>query len=72
MTVQQILTYEAKAKSSLLYHGYELENTEPELLVIKEYGYKFHHQLMYIKHMFIMNIIDGIKIKFLGKKPFDE
>ena len=72
MTPQQILTYEAIAKNSLQYHNYELINSESKLSVAKAFGYKLHHQLVYIKHMFVMNVIDGFKIKFLGKKPFDE
>jgi len=72
MTNQQILTYEAIAKSSLLYHQYEVMNPESKLSSLKVFGYKLHHQLKYIKHMFVMNVIDEIKIKFFGKKPFNE
>lgn len=72
MTQTQISTYEARAKGSLQYHGYELTNAESHLSSLKVFGYKFHHQLMYLKHMFIMNVVDGIKIKFLGKQPFNE
>jgi len=72
MTQQQISTYEAKAKNSLLYHNYELMNPESQLSAVKVFGYKLHHQLAYLKHMFVMNVIDGIKIKFLGKSPFNK
>jgi len=72
MTPQQISTYEAQAKSSLLTHNYELINPEPRLSALKVFGYKLHHQLLYLKHMFEMNVIDGFKIKFLGKQPFNE
>ncbi len=72
MTPQQISIYEATAKSSLLYHNYELKNSEPKLSPFKVFCYNSHHYLMYLKHMFVMNVIDGIKIKFLGKQPFNE
>ena len=72
MTPQQISTYEAKASSSLKYHGYELTTPNAELSTLKAFGYKVHHQLIYIKQMFVMNVVDGIKIKFFGKQPFNE
>ena len=72
MTPQQILTYEAVAKCSLLYHNYKLVNPEPQLPDSKVFGYKLHDRFMYLKHMFVMNVIDGMKIKFLGKQPFNE
>jgi len=72
MTPKQIETYEAQAKKSLLYHQYELINPEAKLSAIQVFGYKLHHQLMFAKHMFVMNVIDGIKIKFFDKQPFNE
>tara|TARA_R110001592_G_C13180877_1_gene750873 strand:+ start:1402 stop:2331 length:930 start_codon:yes stop_codon:yes gene_type:complete len=72
MTSQQISIYEATAKSSLLYHNYELMDPESQLSALKVFGYKLHHQLLFLKHMFVMNVIDGLKIKFLGKQPFNE
>jgi hypothetical protein len=72
MTSKQIEIYEATAKKSLLFHQYELINTRSKVSVFQVFGYKVHHQFVYAKHMFVMNVIDGIKIKFFGKKPFNE
>jgi hypothetical protein len=72
MTSKQIEVYEAIAKESLLNHQYELINPQAKLPTLKKIGYKFHHQFIYAKHMFVMNVIDGIKIKFFGKQPFNE
>ena len=72
MTSKQIEIYEATAKKSLLFHQYELINTRSKLSVFQVFGYKVHHQFVYAKHMFVMNVIDGIKIKFFGKHPFNE
>jgi hypothetical protein len=72
MNYKQIEIYEAKAKNSLLYHQYELTNQEAKLSLLNVCWYKLHHQLVYAKHLFIMNVIDGIKIKLFGKQPFNE
>ncbi len=72
MTHQQISTYEVKAKNSLLCHEYKLTQPNAHLPSIKIFFYQLHHQLLYAKHMFVMNVIDGFKIKVLGKQPFNE
>jgi hypothetical protein len=72
MTEKQISVYEAVAKSTLALHQYEVISPNAALSLIKVLAYKIHHFINYAKHMFEINVIDGIKIKFFGKQPFNK
>jgi hypothetical protein len=72
MTKKQISVYEAVAEKTLTYHQYEVISSGSKLSLIKVFAYKIHHFINYAKHMFEMNVVDGIKIKFFGKLPFNE
>jgi hypothetical protein len=72
MTPKQISVFESVAKESLEENGYELIKPYKKLNKIQAVIYLSHHNFLQAKNLFVMNVIDGIKIKFFGKQPFNE
>mgnify|MGYP000011429180 CR=1 FL=1 len=72
MSKKDIEIYEAVAGKDLALHGYEVNDAAKPLSGMQIAYYKLHDFALWSKHMFVQNIIDGIKIKFFGKQPFNQ
>lgn len=72
MTNNQIRQFEALAKPTLSRLGYSVVNTHPKLYPLEHFFAKSHNLVK--KWLFLVNtnLIDGFKIRFLGKEPFNE
>lgn len=72
MTKRQIRVFESIAGQTLGKFGYELSSEQKPVPVFWGYIYQLHNFLLRLKFLFVINVIDGFKIKFLGKQPFAE
>jgi hypothetical protein len=72
MTPRQINTFDRIASKTLKRFGYEQTTEEEPVSSIWKIIYFSHNALFRIRYLFILNVIDGIKIKFFGKEPFAE
>jgi len=72
MSTFQIRIFESLAGNSLKKFGYETAYKEQKVSLIYRLGYMCHNLFFRIRHLFIINVIDFFKIKFLGKQPFSE
>lgn len=73
MSSHQIEVFDSIAAETLKKHGYETSvpsiKSIPTLWVAL---YTIHNYYFRARHLFIINIIDTIKIRFFGKPPFGE
>ena len=72
MSATQIEVYESVAGDVLNAHGYELMTKNASIGSVKRKLYHLHDRVLWLKHMFVQNVIDGILIKFFGKQPFNK
>lgn len=72
MTNSQIRQFEAIAKPTLSRLGYSSINTHPKLYPFEHTLAKSHNFVRRWIFLVNTNLIDGFKIRFLGKEPFDE
>lgn len=72
MTQGQIRQFEAIAKPTLIRLGYSVVNTYPKLYPFEYSLSKLHSFAHKSIFLFKTNVIDGFKIRFLGKEPFNE
>ena len=72
MTIRQIKTFDKMASDTLKRFDYEISAEQGEVSLIWRAIYFLHNVVFRIRHLFIINVIDGIKIKFFGKEPFAE
>jgi hypothetical protein len=72
MTARQIDTFDKIASNTLKRFNYEISAEEGEVSLIWKVVYFSHNLIFRVRHLFIINVIDGIKIKFFGKEPFAE
>lgn len=68
----QIQIFENMASGTLRKFGYETSHEEKNIFFLYKLGYKLHNLVYRARHLFIVNVIDTFKIKFLGKSPFAE
>jgi hypothetical protein len=72
LSANQIKIFDFVAADTLNRFGYETLNSPQTLNPISKLIYRLHNKVVWFKFMFDSNIIDGIKIRFLGKEPFAE
>ena len=72
MTRYQVKLFESAAANTLKRFGYETSYEEKAVSEFTAAVYRFHEACMKIKFLFKINVIDGIKIRFMGKEPFAE
>jgi len=72
MTSMQMNTFDRIASGTLMRFGYEVSVEEKPVLFVWKIMYFLHNLIFRIRHLFIINVIDGIKIRFFGKQPFAE
>lgn len=70
LSSRQLRIFEGVAASTLERQGYELACTNPSVGKLETLGYRTHDKVMWSLFMLKTNIIDGLKIRFLGKEPF--
>jgi len=68
----QIKVFESVAADTLDRFGYEVIHGKGQVHYISKLAYQFHDKVMLFKHLFKLNVIDTIKIKYFGKEPFAE
>ena len=72
MSAFQVKVFETIAANSLSRFGYDTRHPQQGVSIFLKGFYFFHNLLFRIRHLFIINVIDGIKIRFFGKQPFAE
>lgn len=72
MTPMQINTFDRIASKTLKRFNYEQSTEESPISTVWKIIYFTHNGFCRVRHLFILNVIDGIKIKFFGKEPFAE
>lgn len=72
LSAHQIKIFESIAADTLTKHDYETSWKQAKINPLFVFYYKVHHLLFRAKHLFIINIVDGIKIRFFNKEPFAE
>lgn len=68
----QIRIFDRVAANTLKRFGYQSFDEETGPGVLNELVYMLHDKLVWLQFMFNTNVIDGFKIRFLGKEPFAE
>jgi hypothetical protein len=72
MSKKDIEIFESVAGKCLNLHNYEVISHPKKISGFVTLYYKAHDKCIYWKNMFVLNVIDTIKIKFFNKKPFSE
>lgn len=72
MTTDQIRTFESVAGATLKRFGYEIRTDCRPLPAWKSLFYRLHDRYRRALFLFEINVIDGIKIRYFGKEPFNE
>lgn len=72
LTEQQVKVFENVASKTLQKLGYSVTHGEQPLSPSIKWPYSAHEAVMRSYSLLKLNIIDGIKIRFLGKEPFAE
>lgn len=72
MTKQQVNVFESVGGDTLESFGYKLSGVVCPIPLVSKLFYKIHNGFVRVKFLFIHNVVDGFKIKFLGKQPFGE
>ena len=72
MTLNEQKIYESVASDCLSLHGYEVKHADHKISRLLAMYYVFEDRLKFVKHLFVMNVIDGVKIKLLKKQPFND
>ena len=71
-TPEQIQVFDEVAKDALVEHGYEVTSSPKSISFIQKIRFQLHETVCRAWYLFHLNVIDGFKIKFLGKPPFGE
>ena len=69
---EELNVFDYVASETLCFHGYEVKQNLRPVSSFQTIIYRLTDRFKYLIHMFRMNVIDGIKIKFFGKQPFDQ
>ena len=72
MSARQVLVFDSIAGATLKRFGYQVTAEEKPVSFVWKMFYRLHNVIFRVRHLFIINVIDGIKIKFFGKEPFAE
>jgi len=72
MTARQLRVFEAVAGKTLKNLGYQVQCESAKIPFYELLFYTFHQKLARIIFLLKTNLIDGFKIKYLGKDPFNE
>lgn len=68
----QIKVFELVAADTLNRFGYKASHNKGKIPFLLKLIYQFHDKVFRFKHLFKLNVIDTIKIKYFGKEPFAE
>lgn len=72
MGKRDLKTFEAVAGEKLMALGYEVIHENASVPIGMRFGYSVHRKLSRAWFLFYVNVIDGFKIRFMGKPPFNE
>ncbi len=72
MTDREISIFESVSAHTLTRLGYETSYPQSKINFFVHHYYKIHNKFMWLKFMFVHNLVDGIKIRYFGKEPFSE
>lgn len=72
MTPNQLRVFEAISSKELAAFGYEVINTNSRVSFFEIQYFNVHEMIHRAWFLFHANIVDGFKIRYLGKEPFDE
>jgi hypothetical protein len=69
---RQLRIFNSLAADTLEYFGYEVGGEKSSISPWEKVLYTVHNKLHRLRHLFVINVIDTIKIKFFNKQPFSE
>lgn len=72
MAASEIELFERVAGDTLRKFHYETHVDTLGISLLPRLWYTFHDRLHLARHLFYTNVIDGFRIRFLGKEPFAE
>ena len=72
LTLSQIKLFEQIAGNRLTSYGYKITHVQSDVSIWKKIFYSSQNIIYLYKHLFIINVIDGLKIRYFGKEPFAE
>jgi len=72
MSPKQIKVFESVAGETLERLGYDCIYGQCDIGFIQRSFYRLHNLYLRCWHLFVINVVDGIKIRFFGKQPFAE
>lgn len=70
MSRNQVKVFESVAGETLERFGYECVYGTGEIGFFRRSIYRLHNLYLRCWHLFVINVVDGIKIRFFGKQPF--
>lgn len=70
MSASHVEIFEKMTSEMLVSYGYEVGHCQVEISMPKRLGYVVHDRIIHAGHLFHSNIVEGIKIGLLGKRPF--
>ncbi len=72
LTANEIKTFENVASNTLSRLGYKTSHPQNPINTFRHYYFSIQDKLFWLKFMFKVNVVDGIKIRLFGKAPFAE
>ena len=72
MTKRQIETFDSVAGDTLAHFGYDVTSNAPPLPWWRKAAYRLHNRALILKELFVLNVVDGFRIRFLGAQPFGD
>ncbi len=72
MPVSQARTFESVARGTLERLGYETNHPDATTAPVAAHAYRLHDRAAWMAFMAKTNLLDGFRIRFLGKAPFAE
>ena len=72
LTKRQVDIFDGIASEALSKFGYEVQPGVKMISPIMAFLYKIHDGFHKARHLFVINVIDAIRIRFFGMQPFDQ
>ena len=71
MSLRQVAIFDAVAGPTLRRLGYESSGSDRPLGTLQKLSMRAHDAALTARHLFVVNVVDGFRIRFLGAEPFD-
>ena len=72
LRAREIEVFERTAADTMAAYGYTTSHRQAPIGLLTKLRFKCHQTLAQLWHLFHINIVEGFKIRFLGKDPFGD